>query len=150
MKLKIALSVLGTLMVGSIASAHSDYWRCAVSAGSADRVAQLCGNRSDYDRTGRVGPAPGRGGWDRGGYDRGGYDRGGWDRGGRPGYGPGYGRPGRRWSQTLDLGITAAPTVTCFSNAQCQGEAVEQVNVQTCVTMEGASFADAAGTCSTF
>lgn len=53
----LTISLATSALMTSKASAHSDYWRCAASAGSAENVQAQCGSRSDYDRTGELGGA---------------------------------------------------------------------------------------------
>lgn len=90
--LMLGLSAIATLLVSKPASAHSDYWRCAASAGSVERAIRLCGVRGPGGSV--TGP-----GWGRGGY---GNPHGGWQRGpyGNPHRGPqgGWHRgPRGRW-----------------------------------------------------
>lgn len=122
MKSVLAAGVLAVLTLSSNAFAHSDYWRCAAIGGSYEDVARRCGYRSDFDRTGRVGPdrGYGRGGWDRG------YGRGGWDRG----------RHGGRWH----LNSTEASVGTCYAQAEGQGEAMANITAEACEAMGGQSF----------
>lgn len=123
MKNVFAASLLGILMSGSNAFAHSDYWRCAVGAGSAGNVAAECGSRDNFDRTGRVGPDNG-------------YGRGGWDRD------DGYrgGRRGGRWNLTS----VESSVGSCFSQVNGQGEEMLEVTAEVCAAMGGQSFAPVA------
>lgn len=49
MKKLVVLALSGGMLLAPSAFAHSDYWRCAVAAGSADQVEANCGTRADYD-----------------------------------------------------------------------------------------------------
>lgn len=134
MKAVLASTVMGLMMMAPSAFAHSDYWRCAAMGGSYADVARRCGSRSNFDRTGRVGPdyGYGRGGWDNG-YGRGGYGRGGWDNG------YGRGRHGGRWNLTS----VEATAGSCFSAANGQGEEIQNVSAEACEAMGGQSFVGA-------
>ena len=54
LKHALTVSVL-SVVASSTAFAHSEYWHCAVEAGSAERVEAHCGSRSDWERTGDLG-----------------------------------------------------------------------------------------------
>lgn len=135
MKLIFAAGVLGIMMSSSNVFAHSAYYDCAVrSGGSVEDVARNCGYRSDFDRTGRVGPDNGFG---RGGFDHGrGNDYG---RDNNFGRGNDYGRGGYRGGRRHLNSVT--PSIgSCFSEANGQGEEMVSVSAEACAAMGGQSF----------